>query len=272
MESVSKYCLVLITLGILILCVSPAVAQSGSHTTIQVYTDEAVLGRIVSITSDSDIGAYSITITRGMGVFPAQVGDTLKDKDIIILQQGSYANLQLADRNDQTMLAGSPGGTAVLIEKAGSKPGSMAPLKATDNAQIGKNVYVEPAYAGELGRITSVMGDASIVRTVASGGGRVIPAAVSETLLDGDILHVTKGYAVVALADARVLTVYEGEKLSLHEKGALAPESFLDPVINHPLVKQVSSFFDEKWRYLKHVLAGESFEVVASDGKTGVRG
>ena len=119
MKSVSKYCLVVITLGLLMLCITPAAGQAGSQTTIQVYTDEDILGRIVSITADNEIGAYAITITRGMSVSPARVGDTLKHKDIITLQRGSYADIQLVDRSEKTMLGGSTGGTAVLIEKAG---------------------------------------------------------------------------------------------------------------------------------------------------------
>lgn len=118
-------------LGVLLICCTAVAGQAASHTTIQVYTDEMVLGRVTSITPASDIGAYAITITRGTSAQPAMVGDTLRHKDVITIQRGSFAEIQLVDRSDPTMLGGGSGGTAILLERAGSHAGENGGATST---------------------------------------------------------------------------------------------------------------------------------------------
>jgi hypothetical protein len=250
--------LLTVLLGLLLLC-APVAAQAASHTTLQVYTDETVLGRVVSITPASDIGAYAITITRGTSVQPAMVGDTLRHKDIITIQRGSFADIQLVDRSDKTMLGGGTGGTAILLERAGGSFGGAATPEATVSDGAGGIVYVETEYSHEVGTIKFIEGKATIFR----GGGNLLfyPASVSASLLDGDRLDVKEGYVVVELHDSRVLTVYEGNKLSLFKKETQKPESFLDPVF---------SFFGDIWTRVKDAIA--SVEAQIPTATAGVRG
>ncbi|MDD3977161.1 MAG: hypothetical protein PHI15_03275 [Methanomicrobium sp.] len=263
-----SYRLILI-LGVILLCIPLAAGQAVSQTTIQVYTDEDILGRITSITANNDIGVYSVTITRGMSVSPAQVGDTLKHKDVITLQKGSFADIQLVDRSEKTMLGGGTGGTAILIEKAGGSSAKGATPEVTESESGSRTVYVETEY-GDVGSIKFIEGKGKI--WIGGGNKLSYQATVSYPLIDGDVLTVTEGYAVVELHDSRVLTVNEGDKLYLYKKEPQKPESFLDPVINHPLVKQAGSFLDDTWESFKKLLRGESFEVKVPSATAGVRG
>ncbi|MDN7012526.1 hypothetical protein FGW20_05620 [Methanoculleus sp. FWC-SCC3] len=219
MQSLSKCCLLLLILG---LCVPPAAAQAGSHTTLQVYTDETVLGRIVSITPASDVGAYSITITRGTSVQPAGVGDTLRHKDIITLQRGSFADIQLVDRSDTTMLGGGTGGTAVLIERAGGGSGQAATPEVTETPSGSGIIYVDYGQT-EAGTVTSIQGRAEILRNA-----RIFPVYRGDSLLVGDTLFIREGVVTVEIWDSGTRTIYEGGILSVEQRAK--PQELLEPV------------------------------------------
>ena len=251
MQSLSKCCLLLI-LGLLILCVPPAAAQAGSHTTLQVYTSEEVLGRIVSITPASDIGAYSITITRGTSVQPAGVGDTLRHKDIITLQRGSFADIQLVDRSDKTMLGGGTGGTAVLIERAGGGSGQAAAPEVTETPTGSGIVYVDYGQ-DEAGVVTFIQGRAEILRNA-----RIFPVYRGDSLLVGDTLFVRDGEVTVEIWDSGTRTIYKGGILSVEQKAK--PQELLEPVF---------TFFDDLMNSLERALG---FEVKIPTATAGVRG
>ncbi|SCL74582.1 hypothetical protein L21_0462 [Methanoculleus chikugoensis] len=251
MQSLSKCCLLLI-LGLLILCVPPAAAQAGSHTTLQVYTSEEVLGRIVSITPASDIGAYSITITRGTSVQPAGVGDTLRHKDIITLQRGSFADIQLVDRSDKTMLGGGTRGTAVLIERAGGGSGQAAAPEVTETPTGSGIVYVDYGQ-DEAGVVTFIQGRAEILRNA-----RIFPVYRGDSLLVGDTLFVRDGEVTVEIWDSGTRTIYKGGILSVEQKEK--PQELLEPVF---------TFFDDLMNSLERALG---FEVKIPTATAGVRG
>lgn len=250
MQSLSKCCLLLL---ILMLCVSSAAAQTGSHTTLQVYTSEEVLGRIVSITSDSEIGAYSVTITRGTSVQPAGVGDTLRHKDIITLQRGSFADIQLVDRSDKTMLGGGTGGTAVLLERAGGGSGQAAAPEVTETPTGGGIIYVDYGQT-EAGAVKYIQGRAEIHRNA-----RIFPAYVGDSLLVGDALFVREGEVTVEIWDSGTRKVYEGGILSIEQKEK--PQELLEPVF---------TFFGGVWKSIKQFIAPQ--EASELTGACGVRG
>ncbi|MCM2464764.1 hypothetical protein [Methanoculleus oceani] len=222
MQSLSKHYRLLVIIGLLSICVLPAAGQAGSHTTLQVYTDEEVLGRIVSITPASDVGAYSITITRGTSVQPAGVGDTLRHKDIITLQRGSFADIQLVDRSDATMLGGGTGGTAVLLERAGGGSGQAAAPEVTETPTGSGIIYVDYGQT-EAGAVKYIQGRAEIHRNA-----RIFPAYAGDSLLVGDALFVREGVVTVEIWDSGTRTIYEGGILSVEQKAK--PQELLEPV------------------------------------------
>jgi len=264
MQKYSGVYLLTILLGLLLIC-APVAAQAASHTTLQVYTDETVLGRVVSITPASDIGAYAITITRGTSVQPAMVGDTLRHKDIITIQRGSFVDIQLVDRSDKTMLGGGTGGTAILLERAGALPGqkpiatSAIPPTQDGKREIERLEFEKEEGSGtvEIGRITFVQGKAYIQRSA-----RLIPAFVGETLLIGDTVAADEGGEVtIQLEKYGSKTVKDGGKLILEEKVVQKPEGLLDPVF---------SFFGDIWTKVKDAIA--SVEAQIPTATAGVRG
>ncbi|WP_214084328.1 hypothetical protein [Methanoculleus sp.] len=257
MQPLSNYCRLLFILGLLMFCVPPAAGQAESHTTLQVYTNEEVLGRIVSITPASDVGAYSITITRGTSVQPAGVGDTLRHKDIITLQRDSFADIQLVDRSDKTMLGGGTGGTAVLVERAGSAVGQTATPEATELQEASGTIYVD-VEEGEAGVISYVQGKAYIQR-----GPRILPATVGEVLLVGDSVAVDEGGQVTLEFDGLgTKDVYGGDRIHIVGKKVQEPEAMLEPVF---------TFFGGLWESIKGVLGGVQ-EALEPTATAGVRG
>jgi hypothetical protein len=258
MDNHPLYLILLILLGLLLIC-APAAAQASSHTTIQVYTDETVLGRIVSITPASDIGAYAITITRGTSVQPAMVGDTLRHKDIITIQRGSFADIQLVDRSDKTMLGGGTGGTAILLERAGAMPG-QEPVVTQAPATKGEVELLEferEEGIVDIGRITFVQGKAYIQRSA-----RIIPAIVGEGLLIDDTVFADEGAEVtLQLETYGSKTVKDGGRLILAEKVVQKPEGLLDPVF---------TFFGGIWTKVKDAIG--NVEALIPTATAGVRG
>lgn len=254
MQPLSNYCRLLFIVGLLMFCVPPAAGQAESHTTLQVYTNEEVLGRIVSITPASDVGAYSITITRGTSVQPAGVGDTLRHKDIITLQRDSFADIQLVDRSDKTMLGGGTGGTAVLVERAGSAVGQTATPEVTETPTGSGIIYVDYGQ-DEAGAVTYIQGRAEILRNA-----RFIPAYVGTSLLVGDALFVREGEVTVEIWDSGTRTIYEGGILSIEQKEK--PQELLEPVF---------TFFGGLWESIKGVLGGVQ-EALEPTATAGVRG
>ena len=252
MQPLPNYWRLLLILGLLMLCVPPAAAQAGSHTTLQVYTSEEVLGRIVSITPASDVGAYSITITRGTSVQPAGVGDTLRHKDIITLQRGSFADIQLVDRSDATMLGGGTGGTAVLIERAGGGSGQAAAPEVTETPTGSGIIYVDYGQT-EAGAVTYIQGRAEILRNA-----RIFPVYTGDSLLVGDSLFVREGVVTVEIWDSGTRTIYEGGILSVEQKAK--PQELLEPVF---------TFFNDLKNSLERALG---FEVRIPTDTAGVRG
>ncbi len=256
--------LLTVLLGLLLLC-APVAAQAASHTTLQVYTDETVLGRVVSITPASDIGAYAITITRGTSVQPAMVGDTLRHKDIITIQRGSFADIQLVDRSDKTMLGGGTGGTAILLERAGALPGqkpiatsAITPTQASSR-EIERLEFEREEGSGtvEIGRITFVQGKAYIQRSA-----RLIPATVGESLLAGDTVVADEGGEVtVQLVTYGSKTVKDGGRLILEEKVVHTPQGLFEPVF---------SFFGGIWKTVKETIT--NVEALVDTATAGVRG
>lgn len=259
MQKISKMFLLAVILGLLMICILPVSAQASSHTTLQVYTDETVLGRIASITPASDIGAYAITITRGTSVQPAMVGDTLRDKDIITIQRGSFADIQLVDRSDKTMLGGGTGGTAILLERAGALPGQEAAVTqapASEDEVVLLEFEREEGIV-EIGRITFVQGKGYIQR-----GSRIIPAIVGEGLLAGDTVSADKGSEVtVQLVTYGSKKVQDGGRLILAEKVVHTPQGFFEPIF---------SFFGGIWSSIKENVA--NMEALVDTATAGVRG
>jgi len=258
------FCLAVL-LGLFLICSVPVAAQAASHTTLQVYTDETVIGRIVSITPASDIGAYAITITRGTSVQPAVVGDTLRHKDIITIQRGSFADIQLVDRSDKTMLGGGTGGTAILLERAGAlpgkKPAATSAITATQagNHEIESLEFEREEGSGdvEIGRITFVQGKGYIQRS-----NRLIPATVGENLLIGDTIVTDEGGEVtIQLEKYGSKSVMDGGRLILAEKSVQKPQGMLDPVF---------SFFGGIWTKVKDTIT--TIEAQVQTATAGVRG
>lgn len=252
-----------VVLALFLICCGPVAAQAPSHTTLQVYTDETVLGSVISITPASDIGVYAVTITRGTSIQPAVVGDTLRHKDIITIQRGSFADIQLVDRSDKTMLGGGTGGTAILLERAGALPGQMpaatpaiTPPQET-RREIERLEFEVDGSDVEIGRITFVQGRAFILRN-----HRVMQAYVGEGLLVGDTVSTEKGSEVtVQLVTYGSRTIYDEERLILAEKVVHKPEGLLDPVF---------SFFGGLWTSVKDSLS--NVEALVTTATAGVRG
>jgi len=125
MKISSVLVLFLIVLVAAVALVPAASTQTYQNVRMTVETDGSSLGKIVSVTTVPGIRSYSVTITRGTDAFPASAGDSIEDGDILILQGGAYADVQLSDRSASQMFGGGTDGLAVLFKKSGSSSGSV---------------------------------------------------------------------------------------------------------------------------------------------------
>jgi hypothetical protein len=265
MKVLAKFRNVVILLALIALSVSPATGQAVQNTFLTVQTDETVLGRVVSVIQVPEIGQYSVTITRGTSVLPAKVGDTLLHNDVITLQRGAFADIQLVDRGDITMLGGGTDGMAARI----SRTGAAAMTKTTHVTTISPLKTPLSGYiTGERGRITSVQGKAYIQRSV-----RIIPASVGEVLLCGDIVSADAGSSVIIETDGTGT-----KKISEKARFDILCEPDLDEEPGG-LLGEVNSFMgslqvtmDHIWGQVKEILGGESFNVMVDTEGAGVRG
>lgn len=258
---------VLVLLALFALFISPVMGQVPQNVFLTVQTDEAVLGRIISVIEVPDIGQYSVTITRGTSLRPAKAGDTLFSSDVITLQRGAFANLQLVDRAEPTMLGGGTDGLAARIRSAG--PASVAKtVKSTVTPLLYATERGNDCGQYEKGKITYVQGSAYVQRNA-----RLIPASVGDVLLSGDTLIVEKGSEVtIELEDAGRMKL-SGEtrfqipcetEIEVGPEGLLGSiESFFEPVTVH---------VEDLWMKFKEILAGESFGVKEDTAEAGVRG
>jgi hypothetical protein len=261
----AKIYFVLVMFALIALSVSPAAGQAAQNTFLTVQTDEAVLGRVVSISEIPEIAQYSVTITRGMSVQPAKVGDTLLHGDIITLQRGAFANIQLVDRADVTLLGGGTDGLAARI----TRTGAAAVTKITQVATTSPLYAIQSGYnPGERGRVTFVQGKAYILRS-----GRIIPASVGEGLLCGDTVSADAGSSVTIETEGKGIM-----KISENARFDVLCES--DPDEEHGgLLGEVNSFLgslqvtmDNLWMHVKEILRGDSFKAKADEATAGVRG
>jgi len=246
-----------VVFGLVLVCTAPAAGQAASHTTLQVYTDEEVIGRVVSLTPAEDIGAYAVSITRGTSVQPAAVGDRLYHKDVITIQRGSFAEIQLVDRSDVTSLGGGSGGTAVLLERAGAISGATA--TASPPGPRTETIYIdrEEEDPFDVGRITYVQGGGYIQRDA-----RLIPATVGEQLMVGDTVSTEEGSRVtVRLNNQETKEVRDGGSLIIEEKRGATPQGLFEPVI---------SLFGGIWETIRGTIT--TVEGLISTATAGVRG
>ncbi len=264
-------CAVIVLLLLVVVAIPPIAGQAGQNTFLTVQTSDSVLGRVVSITA-ADAGSYSVTITRNMNVKPATIGDTLLDGDIITLVPGAFANIQLVDRPDITMLGGGTSGLAALISRAGGAPVTAQTTIAATGSD--KPVITTCMKTGEVGRITYVQGPFYIHRN-----NRIIPATVSESLMIGDMIagNDPDGKIVIQLdysdhPDAAGYTLTGRTRYALT---ASCPE----PVRSEGLMGEVESVMaavsntiSDLWTQFKELVRGESFEVKEPTATAGVRG
>lgn len=250
----------------------PAVtAQGAQNVYLTVQTDESILGRIISVVTVPEIGEYSVVITRNMQARPAKAGDTLLDKDILTLQRGAYANIQLVDRPDVTMLGGGTDGLAALISRAGGASVTMqgtVPRKKSDDPLITTCIK-----SGEVGRITYIQGSFYIHRSA-----RIIPATVSESLMVGDMISGDDpdGKIVIQLdysdhpdAAGYTLTGRTRYMLTPYCPESMRSEGLMGEV--EGVIKTVNTTIGDLWTKLKKLLRGESFQVQEPTGG-GTRG
>jgi hypothetical protein len=251
---------VLFLLLLVVIAVPLAGAQAGQTTFLTVQTSDTILGRVVSITA-ADAGSYSVTITRNMNVKPAKIGDTLLDGDIVTLVPGAFANLQLVDRPDVTMLGGGTSGLAARISRAGGAPVTgQATIAAT---RSDKPVLTNCVGTVEVGRITYIEGRYYIHRSQ-----RIIPATVSESLMRGDMIagDDPDGKIVIQLdysdhpdAGGYTLTGRTRFDLSCSDPAPVRSDGMMGEV--ESVMESVSTTIDDLWTKFKELLRGESFEV-----------
>jgi hypothetical protein len=238
----------------------PVSGQGAQTILLTVQTDETILGRFTSLTQVPEIGAYSVTITRSMSVQPAKVGDILRHGDIITLQRGAFANIQLVDRTAPTMLGGGTDGLAARIERTGGTSG----VKPVLEEPIETKVFLIPAGDGkDIGRISYVQGRAFIQRS-----NRLIPASVGEALIVGDKISCDKGsFVMVAFTnrDEDVTFTYGTIWTIQREK---PPESQFEPVIL--FFKEIPNKVEGIWLEIVGFISQQSAKV--SDAGAGVRG
>ncbi|MCK9630100.1 MAG: hypothetical protein M0R30_00510 [Methanoregula sp.] len=261
-----------LVLIIILLVFIPAVtAQAGQTTFLTVQTSDTILGRVVSITA-TDAGSYSVTITRNMNVIPAKIGDTLLDGDIVTLVPGAFANIQLVDQPDVTMLGGGTSGLAARISRVG---GASVTSKATIAATGSDKPVIKTCMkTGEVGRITYIQGRYYIHRNA-----RIIPATVSESLMADDLIYGDDpdGEIIIQLdysdhpdAGGYTLTGRTRYSLTPYCPEPVRSEGMMGEV--EGVIETVSTTIDDLWSKLKEILRGESFGVKTPTATAGVRG
>gem|GEM_PF-1600235 len=266
-----RSCTVIVLLLLVVITIPPASGQTGQNTFLTVQTSDTVLGRVVSITA-ADAGSYSVTITRNMNMNPAKPGDSLLDGDIITLVPGSFADIQLVDRPDVTMLGGGTSGLAALISRAGGAP---VTTQATIAATGSDNPVLTNCVGNvEVGRITYIEGRYYIQRNQ-----RIIPATVSESLMNGDMIagDDPDGKIVLQLdysdhpdAGGYTLSGRTRFDLTCPEPEPVRSEGLMGEVGS--VMETVSNTINDLWTTLKELLRGESFEVKEPTATAGVRG
>jgi hypothetical protein len=261
-----------IILFMALLVFAPAVtAQGAQNVYLTVQTDESILGRIISVVTVPEIGEYSVVITRNMQARPAKAGDTLLDKDILTLQRGAYANIQLVDQPDVTMLGGGTGGLAALISRAGGASVTMQETIAVTSSD--KPVLTNCVGNVEVGRITFIEGRYYIHRSQ-----RIVPATISESLMSGDMISGDDpdGKIVIQLdysdhpdAGGYTLTGRTRFDLSCSDPEPVRSEGLMGEV--EGVIETVNTTIGNLWTKLKELLRGESFQVQEPTGG-GTRG
>ncbi|PKG33953.1 hypothetical protein [Methanoregula sp.] len=256
---------------VLLVFVPVVTAQGAQNVYLTVQTDEVTLGRIVSVVMVPEIGEYSVVITRNMEARPAKAGDTILDKDIVTLQRGAFANIQLVDRSDVTMLGGGTDGLAARISRVGRA--SVATQTTIAATVSDKPVIRTCIKTGEVGRITYIQGHFYIHRSA-----RIIPASVSESLMAGDMIagDDPDGKIIIQL-DYSDHPDAGGYTLTGRTRYALTPYC-PEPVRSEGMMGEVEGVIDtvttaigELWTNLKEFLRGESFQVQEPTGG-GTRG
>jgi len=261
MNVFTKICMLVLITALVCTCALPVSAQAGSHTTLQVWTDESVLGRVVSITHapDDSSGGYSVSITRGMSAQPAKTGDSILEYNVLILGPGSFATVSLADRGE-TMFGGGTGGTAIVFERGGSSLLPKPTPEATDvRPKVLDRILLPDGGDVDVGRITSVRGKGYIQRQ-----NRVMSATVGERLMAGDTVYADDGSEVIVQLDHGGRQVVEGgNSLHLERQIVDKPTSVLEPIV---------SIIEDTWMKVKEFLSGESFSSMTPSAIAGVRG
>jgi len=260
-----------VLLTVLLVFVPAVTAQGAQNVYLTVQTDEVTLGRIFSVVTVPEIGEYSVVITRDMQALPAKAGDTLRDKDILTLQRGAYANIQLVDRPDVTMLGGGTDGLAARISRAGGVP--MTPQSTVTAPGSGELVIKTCKKTGEVGRITFVQGRFYIHRN-----SRILPASVSDSLMADDLIvgDDLDGKIIIQL-DYSDHPDAGGYTLTGRTRYGLTPYC-PEPVRSEGVVGEIESVMEtvsttlsDLWTQLKELLRGESFQVQEPTGG-GTRG
>ncbi len=271
MDATTRPYSLIVLLLLVVLAIPPAAAQAGQTTYLTVQTSDTVLGRVVSITA-ADAGSYSVTITRNMNVQPAKAGDTLLDGDIVTLVPGAFANIQLVDRPDVTMLGGGTSGLAALISRAGGAPVTMQATIAATRSD--KPVITTCMEGVEVGRITFIQGRFYIHRNA-----RIIPATVSESLMVDDLIvgDDPDGYIIIQLdysdhpdAAGYTLTGRTRYPLTAYCPEPVRSEGLMGEI--ESVMETVSNTFSDLFSQLKEFVRGESFEVKVPTATAGVRG
>ena len=257
MKFSSGLVLYLIVLVAMIAIVPAASAQTYQNVEMTVDTDGSSLGKIVSVTTVPEIGSYSVTITRGTNVFPASAGDSIGDGDILTLQRGAYADVQLSDRPASQMFGGGTDGLAVLFKKSGSSSGNVdEPVKT---------LYLPADTDHEAGRVDSFSGSCYIQR-----GDRILPATTGEIILVGDRISCEDGSQVTidffSLGSARTFSagsVWSIEK----ESGESEPAGVIMSVFD-----EIQKKAAEIWDTVAGYLTGGRFDTEEMTEGAGVRG
>lgn len=271
MDAPVRPCALIVLLLLVVVAIPPVAGEAGQTTFLTVQTSDTVLGRVVSIT-ESDAGSYSVTITRNMNVKPAKSGDTLLDGDIVTLVPGAFANVQLVDRPDVTLLGGGTDGLGARISRAGGAPvTTQATIAATGSDEP---VITTCMKSGEVGRITYIQGPFYIHRSQ-----RIIPATVSESLMIGDMIagNDPDGKIVIQLdysdhpdAAGYTLTGRTRYALTAYCLEPVRSEGLMGEIEN--VMETVSNTISDLFSQFKELVRGESFEVKDPTATAGVRG
>ena len=248
---------------IILLCVTLiplSFAQSAQTEIIEVDTNQNVLATFTDLNHAPNIGEYSIVITRGMTVYPANIGDEVLHGDIITVQQGATASLRLVDRPNRLTLQGGDYGSSILFQRGSS---TISTTPAVEKP--GMETYLLPA-GDEIkaGRVVGVAGDVYILRSE-----RVFHATLGETLLVGDAIGTGPDSSLtVEFSDLDSHVQFPENSLYTIQREA-EEDNIFTPLLN--LIEEIESEIQKIVDDVKNILIGDSFDNNAPSEAAGSR-